>query len=104
MLPPKFVALGIFAIASAFLPIPAHATSMTCADGSVLKWQGGRDQMTTFFYRGNSFTLAYTAPYGATFDAWGDTQSPKGTGVSMSNHGVSVIISGKHYSCRGSKY
>ena len=104
MVTPKVLAFAIFAFASIFLPNPAHATSMTCTDGSVLKWKGGRNQMTTFFYRGQSFTLAYTAPHGATYDVWGDTQSPKGTGISMSNHGVSVIINGKHYSCRGSKY
>lgn len=82
MFPPKFVALGIFTIASVLLPIPANATSMNYADGSVLKWEGGRDQMTTFFIVVNHLPwltllhMALLSMHGATLDLQKALASP----------------------------
>jgi hypothetical protein len=87
--------------------------SITSADaqvvGDTFRCKGGRTLsvtkrtgiMTTFLYNGKSHTLANTTPYGGNFASYGDTQSPKGTGISFSGSGIAVIINGAvDYSCK----
>jgi hypothetical protein len=84
-------------------PAFAYTNKLKCDNGRVLAWSSeGRGKMTAFTYSGKTFTLADTTPEGATFSVWGDTRSPKGTGVSMSNHGVSIIINGVLTQCKKS--
>ncbi len=57
--------------------------------------------MTTFLYNGKAYTLADTTPYGSNFASYGNTQSPKGTGMSFSGSGIGVKINGTaDHSCR----
>jgi len=82
-------------------PAFAYTDKIKCDNGRVLEWSSkGRGEMATFRYSGKTFTLADTTPRGANFAVWGDTQSPKGTGVSMSNSGVAIVINGVEVLCK----
>ena len=96
-----FVALfPVLLLLCAISPAFGYTSKLKCDNGRDLAWSSkGRGEMATFTYLGKTFTLADTTPEGATFSVWGDTRSPKGTGISMSNHGVSIIINGVYSQC-----
>ena len=75
-------------------------TSIRCNNGTILRVLSQKDNLKTFQYGNLKFTLADTTPYGATFSVYGDTQSPAGTGISFSNHGIGGQIKGKQFSCK----
>ena len=100
---PFKVLFAVLSLLYAIGPAFGYTNKIKCDNGGVLAWSSkGRGEMATFTYLGKKFTLADTTPEGATFSVWGDTQSPKGTGISMSNHGVSIIINGIYSQCKKS--
>ena len=75
--------------------------SFRCSGGKSLKVLGQSGNIKTFEYDKRVYELAQTSPYGANFMSYGDTQSPKGTGISFSGSGIAVIINGAtDYSCK----
>jgi hypothetical protein len=82
-------------------PAFGYTNKIMYDNGRILEWSSkGRGEMATFRYLGKTFALADTTPWGGNFSVWGDTQSPKGTGVSMSSSGVAVIMNGVHHRCK----
>ena len=77
-------------------------TTIRCDNGTILKVLSKKEYLTTFQYGKVKFTLADTTTHGSTFSVYGDTQSPAGTGISFSNHGIGGQIKGKEFSCTNS--
>ncbi len=75
-------------------------TTIKCNNGTMLRVISKKEYLTTFQYGNAKFTLADTTPHGATFSVYGDTQSPAGTGISFSNHGIGGQIKGKEFTCK----
>ena len=100
-----FSEMGCLLSVLAFTTITPKASAQmpgdkfNCSQNTILEVLRKDESGATFSFSGKHYEFVETSTPSMTFTVFGDTRSPSGNGISFSNHGITVKLGNKKYSC-----